>query len=191
MTHPHFSGTTERPSDPVRVPVNPAGIPAELRALDQWVGWRIEWRADAKGERKPTKVPINLRTGRRAASDDPTTWATFAEALQAIPDHDGIGFVFSEADEFFGVDLDGSRDPDTGDLAPWARQIVAAFNTYTEVSPSGTGVKLFGRGRLPEGAWHKKPVPGGAPLGGKTPAIETYDRLRFFAVTGAALEDLS
>ncbi|HSP96544.1 MAG TPA: hypothetical protein VL049_04785, partial [Candidatus Dormibacteraeota bacterium] len=59
----------------------------------------------------------------------------------------GVGFVFhAMLNPFAGIDLDGARDPATGVLAPWAQSIVAACDSYTEVSPSGTGVKIIVRG---------------------------------------------
>src|SRR5262245_31271452 len=90
-------------------------VPLELRARPQWVGWRYERRNGTQ-----TKIPINARTGREAKSNDPKTWSTFDEALAAVERFDcaGVGFVFSADDDFFGVDLDGCRDRDTGELTP-------------------------------------------------------------------------
>src|SRR5262245_10850211 len=86
---------------PVALAVRPEGIPAELKARGQWVCWRYEWREGKKGNPGQwTKVPVNERG--KAKSNDPSTWATFAEALsyhQANPDTTaGVGFVFSEDD---------------------------------------------------------------------------------------------
>jgi hypothetical protein len=56
------------------------------------------------------------------------------------------GFVFdAERDGIAGIDLDGCRDPTTGEIAEWAMKIVRSINSYTEISPSGTGVKIFCR----------------------------------------------
>src|SRR5262249_59536187 len=67
------------------------------------------------------------------------------------------------------------RDAQTGVIAPWAREIVAALDSYTEVSPSGTGLHSFVCGKLP--------------LGGRRHGrIEMYDRDRYFTVTGDHLE---
>jgi primase-polymerase (primpol)-like protein len=84
---------------------------------------------------------------------------------------DGIGFVFTADDPFVGVDLDDCRDPDTKEIEAWADEIVAELSSYTEVSPSGTGFKVFLRGRLPGG-------------GNRKDKVELYDRGRYFAVTG-------
>lgn len=147
-----------------------AAIPAPLAEREQWVCWRP---VDRGG--KPTKVPINCRNSKLADSSDPATWATLEEAIPYARRHScGVGYVFAADDPFVGVDLDDCFDPESGELADWAMFIVWHLASYTEVSPSGTGVHLWMRGTLPSGrrrAGH----------------IELYDRLRFFTVTGHAL----
>ena len=158
-------------------------IPRELQDLQQWVCWKY---VDRGG--KPTKVPINARYGWNADSSDPSTWSTFIQALVAfeeVDDYAGIGFVFSDTDPYCGIDLDNCLD-DNGQFI-WGREIVERFACYTEVSPSGHGVKLYFRGRKPESA--RAEVRGFGPNAeGK---IEIYDRRRFFAVTGQVLPDIS
>ena len=116
---------------------------------------------------------MNPATGRPADHSDPKTWGPFDLAYR-LYQHDGlagIGFVLT-GDGIVGVDLDGCRNPDTGELEPWAAEVVRQFGTYTEVSPSGTGVKLICRGQLdPKGRKRHE-------------RIEIYDRSRFFALTG-------
>jgi hypothetical protein len=155
---------------PVAIPPSLDGIPEGLRQLPRWVGWRFELR---KG--KWSKVPTALRTGRNASSTDPTTWASFDEARATydVGGLDGVGICLG--DGLLGVDLDDCRDPATGQLAPWATEVVERLATYTEVSPSGTGVKMLGFGSLPAGVTRK---PG---------AVEAYDAGRYFCVTGVAL----
>src|SRR5579883_1375119 len=147
----------------------------DLVALDQWVTWRLETR-----DGKTTKVPYDPKTGHKADSTDPATWSTFSIALSAWEGgrFDGVGFVFSDADPFAGVDLDHCRDATSGEIAPWAQEIIAALDTYGELSPSGTGVHLFLRGRVP-GARRKAKLPDGA--------VEMYHAGRFFTVTGQHL----
>jgi hypothetical protein len=159
--------------------VNPDGVPLELRQLDQWVCWRYVAKKDNKGQTRWAKVPVNARTGRNARSNDPGTWAPFAEAMAYLHSGaaDGIGFMFSEKDPFAGVDLDDCRDPATGFLDPWAADEVRALATYAEVSPTGTGVKTILKGVLHPDARNK------------VPPFEFYDRDRFFALTGMRLED--
>src|ERR671910_325004 len=99
-------------------------IPEQLTERPQWVCWRREMR-----DGKPTKVRYTPSTERRASSTDLMTWRTFEDALAAYetgePPYDGIGFMFCSADPLAGIDLDGCRDPESGQLAPWAKKIVA------------------------------------------------------------------
>lgn len=148
-------------------------VPDDLAEYDSWVVWRYETR-----DGKPTKVPYQV-SGRRADSTDPGTWTTYENALAAFEQQPerfaGIGFVFSAADPFAGVDLDNCIN-DAGSLAPWASRIVERFaDTHIEVSPSGQGLKIFCRGSLPRNV-AKVPVGDGG--------IELYDHKRFFTVTG-------
>lgn len=164
------------------------GIPAELTSLPQWLVWKYEQRAN-----RPTKVPYNAISGKKASTTNPRTWTTFAEALEKFNrrrhEYAGLGFVFVSDDPFFGIDLDACRDPETGVLTTWAQRIVSLFDTYTEVSPSGTGVKLVGRGVLQpdRGNVHKlKDVP---TYGTKSPEIAIYDHGRYWCMTGQRLEN--
>jgi putative DNA primase/helicase len=151
------------------LPVRPDGIPEELKARPQWVNWRLEER---NGDF--TKVPYTPHTGRRASSTDLLTWGTFDEALAALQNgnYDGIGFVFSSGDPYCGVDLDGCRNPKTGELTAWAKEIVDYLDGYAEVSPSGRGVHVIVRGKTPSR---------------RRGAIEVYSSERFFTMTGQAL----
>jgi hypothetical protein len=63
--------------------------------------------------------------------------------------HDGVGFVFTESDPFCGVDLDACVDPKTGGVASWAEGIVRELDSYAEFSPSGTGLHVLLRAKLP------------------------------------------
>src|SRR5690606_32488548 len=98
----------------------------------------------------------------------------------------GIGFVFAESDPYCGIDLDGCRDPITGRIADWAREIVLRLKSYTEVSPSETGVKIWVRGEWRHTS-HKVEMKQAEQVCEKAPAVEVYDRLRYFAVTGQRL----
>src|SRR5215216_2348590 len=139
--------------------------------LKQWLCWRIEERHD-----KPTKVPYSPLTGEKARSTDPKTWASYEEAVSACREHgyEGIGFVFTPEDDLCGVDLDGCLDPETGEIESWAQEIIEELDSYTEISPSGTGVHVLVRAELPEGRNRKG-------------MFEAYDRERYFTVTGRHL----
>lgn len=151
-------------------------VPRELQARDQWVVWRSEVRAD-----KPTKVPYNPATGRRAKADDPGTWTSFSAALQALANgrYSGLGFEFSSHDPICGIDLDRARDED-GAVLPWAQELLDLLppDCYTEISPSGRGLHVFLRGSKTHPRC-RTDYGGGA--------VEIYDHRRYFTVTGDLL----
>jgi putative DNA primase/helicase len=170
LTKADIEGATERPE---ALKVKPSGIPAELREPRQWVCWRFDRR-----EGKWTKVPIDPSSGKLASCTDPATWGTFERAMARYQKGglDGVGFVFTRDDDFAGVDLDDSRDPETGLIEPGAQEILTRLNSYTEVSPTGTGVKVFLKAAVPPG-------------GNRKAKVEMYDHARFFTITGRRLPD--
>lgn len=157
-------------------------IPKQMQPYRQWILWRSEERSG-----KPTKVPYAV-DGRLASVTDPATWSDFTTAVERYTagGYTGVGFVFTDDDPFVGIDLDGCRGSD-GKVSDWAREIILGLNTYAEVSPSETGVKLF-----VQGVWHqtgkKHEFTGKDRPTEKTPAIEIYGRGRYFAMTGVMLK---
>jgi putative DNA primase/helicase len=156
----------------------PENIPEELKERPQWVCWRYEER-----DEKLTKVPFAPHTGSYASSTDLMTWAAFGDTLAAYRAsegfYSGIGFVFSSADPYVGIDLDKCRNPETGEIKPWARKIIDRVREgYIEASPSGTGVHAVVEGVM-RGQKTQRELSGGK--------IEMYCQERFFTVTGAVL----
>jgi putative DNA primase/helicase len=145
---------------------NVGNIPAELKQLRQWICWKEEI-VDGKTK----KVPVNPENGRNARTIDSSTWRDFDSALATSTNVDGIGFVFTEGDEFVGVDLDHVLNPETGELDPEAHEIVRLLDSYTEISQSGKGLHVFVKGKL-QGSGRRKGN------------IEIYDRGRYFCMTG-------
>lgn len=167
--------------------MNADKAPFILRRTRAWIVWKT---CERNGT--PTKLPFRCN-GEAAKSNDPQTWDTFDAAVKCYQQggYDGVGFVFSDADEFCGIDLDGCRNPETREFAPWAREIIERFDSYTEVSPSLTGAKIFCMGKNPFGSGKKFKVEGAPKMCEKEPAIEVYDCLRYFAVTGMRLGKVS
>lgn len=141
-------------------------IPLELRASTRWMAWCL---LDGR------KVPFNAKTnrGHTGYHDDPDAWATFPQLQRRVkqPSSErGWGLIVGAP--FIAVDIDHcivNGQPDKR-----ARAIVAELPaTYTELSPSGTGLHLWYRCRdhaqLPQEA---KVV------------FEVYSRRRFMTVTG-------
>lgn len=153
-------------------------IPCPLRSLP-WIGWR--WH-------EGRKTPFQIGEPRRLASNaDPTHWrrneGDVREVQIMAPElFEGFGVVLTVEAGITFIDVDGVRDPDTGAVAPWARQLVDVFNSWTEVSVSGRGLHIFCYGRLPG--------PGISNYldGDQARKVEVYDRARFAYLTGHALE---
>lgn len=161
-----------------------SSIPNSLKERRQWLMWKLEQH---RGD-KPTKLPYQTN-GQLAKSNDANTWNTFETVAKRakIPGFTGIGFVFSVEDPFIGIDLDGCRNPESGAVAEWAQEIITKLDSYSEVSPSGTGIKIFARGIWKPETGKKLELPAEV-VCEKSPAIEIYDRLRYFAVTGQRLK---
>lgn len=155
------------------------GIPADeiklpaidfLRQFPHWVAWQYE--PDDKGEM--TKVPKNPKTGGNAMSNNPMTWGSYdqASAAKAKNNFAGIGFMLKpDLIPLVAFDLDNCIV--NGELSDVAREIVRTIPTYTEITPSGKGLRLFGLGSLPPGGRKNTKL-----------KIECYDSGRFLTVTG-------
>jgi putative DNA primase/helicase len=157
----------------------PDNIPPELRDRDQWVCWRTRARG-----RHRTKVPCmpNLTA---ASSTDPSTWTTFGAVVEAvnlaIPVVDGIGFVLTDDDPYVGIDMDRCRTP-KGELHPDAARTVDELASYTEISPSGGGIRIIVRAAKPGSRCSVPRMPWGA-------ECAIYDSGRFLTLTGDVLGD--
>jgi primase-polymerase (primpol)-like protein len=151
--------------------VTPESIPTALRPLRQWVAWKLEHR-----EGKPTKVPYRERG--RARSNSPQTGITASLAMTMYRNgaghYAGVGFMLSTDDPFTVLDLDDCRDPETGTIEPWAQQVIDEMDSYTEPSPTGTGVHIWVRATKPGPRCRKD-------------NIEIYEHSRFVTVTGQRL----
>lgn len=144
-----------------------ARLARDLGFRKQWVVWRLEHRSG-----KWTKPPLML-TGNPASSTDPGTWCHYDAAAAAAQGFDGIGFVLTAEDPFVAIDLDHCIDRD-GALDPESQAIVREIDSYSERSPSGTGVRILARGRKPGSR-------------SRVGSVEVYDHARFVTVTGAHL----
>jgi putative DNA primase/helicase len=173
------AGNSYQPLDVVQF----ANVPKELQDGKRFVCWREETRNG-----KPTKVPVNPHTGNEAESDNPVTWCTLAEAVAFHQTHrknlQGLGRMFDPADGIIGVDFDDCLD-DHGNIIPGhvAAEWLPRLNSYSEISPSGRGVKVWLKARLD--------------LDGKTgrrdtkQGVEIYREHRYFTPTGRRLLQFS
>jgi hypothetical protein len=146
-------------------------VPLELKQLNNWVGWKLESRNN-----KLTKIPYS-GTGIPASSTDATTWRSFDDVKKIAPTKEkGIGFVFN-GNGIVGIDIDHCIS-ENGEISNKFESVIKSFASYTEISPSGTGVHIFIRCSSP-------PYKTGKKHGG----IEIYSTERYFTVTGNALPE--
>ena len=155
-------------------------VPARLRDERRFVLWREE-----EVEGRPTKVPYQAN-GHHAQPNNKRTWTTLSNVLAELTnggDYAGPGFMLGGG--FCGIDLDVCLNPETGALAPWAAEVLAAIPTYAEISPSGRGIKLFGWcSPVPKIQRHKLSPPKFLLDDERSPEIALFVEKRYFTLTG-------
>lgn len=145
-------------------------IPEELKE-QPWAVWLAEPRPNQPN--KFNKAPRSPVTSYRIGADKPELFGTFEEAKTAYATgkYTGIGVLLT-GNGIVGVDIDDMKDTFTqkSEIKKWVVNAVNA-GAYSEKSPSGTGLRLFMRGKLPAN-------------GRKVGSLEIYDDARFLTVTG-------
>lgn len=157
-------------------------IPEEMRNYLQWVVWKFEDRGSSL-----TKVPYCCSPNEELASvADPRTWGNFNQAVETckLAPFDGIGFVFTQADPYSGIDLDDiGKKVAAGAITQLEADMIMQhqltiyreFISYAERSPSGKGLHIILKGKVPTGR--------------RRSAIEIYSDKRFFTMTGDVYRD--
>lgn len=137
-------------------------LPESLRTTPQWL---------VSGE---DKAPRSPKTGRLADVRDRSLYVTYDEAVAYASQHGlDIGFALTPDDPFAVIDLD---EPENEEQRTRHLKILDAFNTYAELSRSGTGVHIWCRGNVPRGARRDK--------------VEVYSAHRYMICTGRVVKDL-
>ncbi|MGE7691332.1 phage/plasmid primase, P4 family [Lysinibacillus sp. NPDC097214] len=146
-------------------------IPLELQQLKNWVVWKYEIRGGKK-----TKVPYQSN-GDYAKSNDPNTWDTFENVVKAARSgrYSGIGFMFSQNDCYMGIDIDKCFI--NGKFNGTAEKLIDLLDSYTEFSPSATGVHIIVKGTLPEYVTQTG-------FKNESYGVEIYSFGRYFTFTG-------
>ena len=164
---------------PQRPEIDVSRIPEELKKIPKWVVWRYESRKLKDGI-KYTKPPYHP-TGRKADPTDPKDWSTFEEVEAALDTGKwhGAGLVLDGQDGLVGWDMDHVIDPKSGEITSWADQLISEIDSYTEISPSGEGIRVIAIGSIPQQG-KKVSMPGGT-------ALECYSNARYITVTGQSM----
>lgn len=158
---------------PTRQPIIPdtANVPDLLKQYRHWVCWRYEIV-----EGRETKVPYRCQARpQKAATDNPDTWSDFETAVEYAAFHSGIGFVITPDLGLVGADIDNCIED--GKPNAFAQNLICSFDTFTEVSPSGRGYRLWMQGTLPPGGRRKD-------------SFEIYNSGRYLTVTGNLVDGM-
>jgi len=131
-----------------------------------WICWKeippseaeIEKAKTLMREAKPVKMPINPNDGSQAKTNDETTWGTFWEAMAYYLDHPdslaGLGLNYYgkgiHNTNLLPLDLDSIKD-EAGNIKPAAQKIILGMNSYTEITPSGKGCRVYLKGNWLKG----------------------------------------
>lgn len=170
----------EIPPKPIPLSVNFEGVPSVIRYPNQWVNWQYIWKEDIGKWDKPLFNP----QGWKASATASHTWSPFTEVQKAYEagKFDGVGFVMQKRPltehQLIGIDLDKCRNPKTGEISQEAKEDLDLLNSYSEISPSGTGIRVFVRGDISEdGRNNRKRY------------REIYKNAHYLTVTGQRLEE--
>lgn len=143
--------------------------PLNLRERKQFVCWKYEFNGERWG-----KIPYNPNNGMRASSTTPRTWSDFDTACKAVDKYglDGVGIIFTKG--LVGIDIDHCIVD--GKISERAKDVVDTVNSYTELSPSGTGIHILAFGKF-DGTRTRRDE------------FEMYQKGRFFTLTGKPFEN--
>lgn len=149
-----------------------SGVPQELKELSNWGLFRKEWDA-RKG--KYNKYPINAENGELAKSNDPSTWTSFAHAVEKVNQYGATGLAFFIQPPYMLIDLDHCFEDiqrvKGGDHENEVADFIDRTQSYTELSVSGEGIHIITKGNFP----------GPKRRHGN---VEMYPEERFVALTG-------
>lgn len=164
-------------------------VPESIRNKSQWITYRIEEDDDGDPKKVPKAPLFHYKSG-TLFNHSPTNTdhaVTFDEAVdfvhkseEKLEGHsaDGVGLVLTADDDLVGIDIDDAYDATSGDIEEWAFDVVQTLDSFSEISPSGTGIHVLCRGELNDDYQIK----------GDEPHLETYSSKRFLTFTGRRIK---
>lgn len=157
--------------------MNYSVIPTKMVDVPNWVA-------------RQGKIPYGIN-GKPAKSNTPSTWSTLQKVKDflkgAPPAYNGLGFMLERKNNIMCVDVDHCLEDDTPNNT--ATKVLEKLDTYTEISQSGTGLHLFGRGTMPKSSVKfKSPFDDGTHIEMYTGLDNTRNSGRFIALTADIYE---
>ena len=123
---------------------NYSNIPETLKQFNQFLNFKFKTKENGK----TGKPPVDGK-GYNVSPTESGNWMTYEEAIANYRDCEqvhGISFVLDQGDGLVGIDLDNCVD--NGSIEDWANDWIQTLDSYTEISPSGTGLRIFIKGEV-------------------------------------------
>jgi hypothetical protein len=131
------------------VKIYPDQIAPEVKRLDTLLLWKYFKRPDGK----ITKSPVS-KTGLRMGYNNPDVLVPFESAKERLSKGNDLGIgislldgmevsVGNDSGYLWCLDFDGFVNPESNQVDNGVNDFISTFNSYTEISPSGTGFKFF------------------------------------------------
>ena len=127
------------------------GASGSLRAFSYFNQFIVcQYVPDEKRPGKTQKFPIHPTHGYRTDAHDPAIWITATEAIKIAEQFGagyGVGFVFTEQDPFWFIDVDECVTPNG--YTPIVAELATLFpGCAVEISQSRRGLHFFGFGHV-------------------------------------------
>jgi hypothetical protein len=182
-----FSYTNAKEKEkPEPEPFSDITFPASICWQPRWGVFVLVWD---EAKKKYNKIPYNVRTQRPGEFFSDETGVFLSDAMKFWKSDPkkfaGVGYGFNEKESggVVGIDIDNCIDPQTHEIAPWAKEIRDSLDSYTEQSISGKGLHILVKAAMPKG------LNGETRQGIHIDPIEVYSGKRFFALTGWKLTE--
>lgn len=164
--------------DVERTTIIQESIPLELKDRIQWVLFRYKI-VDGKLRKCPFNVWNQMKDWN--LPENQSSFELVYRTFNSNRGYSGIGFVITESDPYICIDFDHVYDPVNREWNLQAFEEIQKLNSYTEFSPSGTGVHVFVKGKMIKAGRRQKQSDG--------TDREMYSNLHYMTVTGNHVPD--
>lgn len=164
---PPARSVTKRPTPVFDISYD--SVPEKMRRENRWLAFEVIYNDEKK---KFDKKPVNSEG---KPTNDPTKAESFGTMLAFVEKHEGFVLGYYIEAPYIGIDADNCRDPHTGIIAENIMEVIRAYNSYAEVSPSGTGVRIIIAGKKPGDSCRRG-------------SVEIYSHKRAVTITGLRID---